>query len=221
MLIVINASSKPESTLFFRSRLEYIAEIVYFYQIFTIFSQFIQLVYTLLYIFYFFPTAKQVMNSEDCQIPVKRKRQQTGEWWLCRPEKTEETKVTDKQPTPKKSKQHSKKPSEEVPSPVKTKKDRVLKRTSQTKCAPSSSQKTNKGSERKNKQNKSRRGTPGKTKASEEIFDVIVEEQIDEQEQLEDLDPVDSSPLVLVHRDHSLDSGKVEEVLSLYLKEKQ
>ncbi|XP_010751326.3 nucleolar and coiled-body phosphoprotein 1 isoform X1 [Larimichthys crocea] len=152
-------------------------------------------------------SAKQVMNSEDCQIPVKRKRQQTGEWWLCRPEKTEETKVTDKQPTPKKSKQPSKKPSEEVPSPVKTKKDRVLKRGSQTKCAPSSSQKTNKASERKNKQNKSRRGTPGKTKASEEIFDVIVEEQIDEQEQLEDLDPVDSSPLVLVHRDHSLDSG--------------
>ncbi|XP_044031705.1 uncharacterized protein si:ch211-161h7.4 isoform X2 [Siniperca chuatsi] len=152
--------------------------------------------------------------SEDSQILGKRKRRQTGQWWLSRPQSTEETKVTDNQPTLKKSKQNNKKPSTAVPSSVKTKKDRVLlKRRNQTQTALSSSQNTNKAKEKKTKQNKNRntRGdTSDKIKATDKVYNAIEAEQIEAQQQEilnQDPDLVQSSPLDLTHRDHNLNSG--------------
>lgn len=131
------------------------------------------------------------------------------------PESTEETKVTDNHPTLKKSKQNNKEPSAAVPSSVKAKKDRVLKRRNQTLPAPLSSQNTNKANGKKNRQNQNRntRGDASdKMKATDKGFDAIEAEQTEEQQQEvpdQDLDPLQSSPLVLVQRDCSLNSGKV------------
>ncbi|XP_051267354.1 nucleolar protein dao-5 isoform X2 [Dicentrarchus labrax] len=157
------------------------------------------------------PIVSEESSSDNSQIVGKRKRRQTGNWWLSCQQSTEETKVTDNQPTVKKSKQNNKEPSAAAPSPVKTKKDRVLKQKSQSQPASPSSQNTNKGKEKKTRRNRNRntRGdTPEKMKASEEAFDVLEAEQIDEQQQEvpdQDLDPVQSSPLI--HKDHSLNSG--------------
>ncbi|XP_042366612.1 titin isoform X2 [Plectropomus leopardus] len=147
-------------------------------------------------------------SSEDNQILGKRKRRQPGEWWLSS-QTTEETKITDNQPTLKKSKQNNKKPSAAVPSPVKAKKDRVLKRRSGTPPAPSSNQNTNKSKEKKSKQRKSR-NTKGDT--SDKVFHTTEAEQIEGQEQQEVLDQSldeQTSPLVLTHRELSLSSAPV------------
>lgn len=159
-------------------------------------------------------------SSEDCQFLGKRKRRQTGHWWLSNPQSKEETEVINNQATLKKSKRNNKEPSTAVPSPVKAKKGRVLKRKTQTQPASSSSQNRNKAKEKKNKQNKNRNtigDTPEKMKATDEAFGAIEAEQNEEQEQQQqqqevpdqDLDPLQSSPLVLTHRDHSHNSGKV------------
>lgn len=102
------------------------------------------------------PVVSEGSSSEDSQMLGKRKRRQTGQWWLSCPQSTEETKVTDHQPTLKKSKPNNKEPSAAGPSPAKTKKERVLKRRNQTHKAPSSIQNTNKTKEKKTKRNKNR-----------------------------------------------------------------
>ncbi|XP_056221085.1 protein piccolo [Seriola aureovittata] len=153
--------------------------------------------------------------SEESQILGKRKRKQTGQWWLSGTQSAEETKATDNQPTLKKSKQHNKEPSATEPSPVKAKKDRPLKKRNQKQPAPSSSQSTTLARERKPKQNKKGGVSREKTKAVDEVFNTIEAEQFEEQQQQEeeevpdhDLDPVHSSPLVLAHRDLSLNPGE-------------
>ncbi|XP_035511537.1 nucleolar protein dao-5 isoform X2 [Morone saxatilis] len=158
------------------------------------------------------PIVSEESSSDNSQILGKRKRRPTGNWWLSCRQSAEETKVTDNLPTVKKSKQNNKEPSAAAAAPpVKTKKDRVLKQKNQTPPASSSSQNTNKGKEKKTRRNRNRntRGDkPDKMKASEEAFDVLETEQIDEQQPEvpdQDLDPVQSSPLV--HKDHSLNSG--------------
>lgn len=127
-------------------------------------------------------------------------------------EKTEETNVTERLPTVKKSKQKNTEPlNVAVPSPVKSKKDGELEQLNETQPGPSSSQKTNKAREKKNKQSKNRnqeRKTHRKTKASQEVFVETEAEQI-EQQKAPDLDPLHSSPLILPHRDHSSSSGKI------------
>lgn len=151
-------------------------------------------------------------SSADGQIAGKRKRRQPGQWWMSSSEKTEETNVTERLPTVKKSKQKNTQPlNVVVPSPVKSKKDGDLEQLNETQPEPSSSQKTNKPREKKTKQSKNRnqeRKTPRKTKASQEVFVETEAEQIEQQE-ASDLDPLHSSPLVLPHRDHSISSGKI------------
>lgn len=145
-------------------------------------------------------------SSADDQIAGKRKRRQPGQWWMNSSEKTEETNVTERLPTVKKSKRKNTEPlNVAVPSPVKSKKDGDLEQQP----GPSSSQKTNKAREKKTKQSKNRnqeRKTPRKTKASQEVF---VETEAEQIEQQEASDPLHSSPLVLPHRDHSSSSGKI------------
>ncbi|XP_070842572.1 nucleolar and coiled-body phosphoprotein 1 isoform X2 [Chaetodon trifascialis] len=159
------------------------------------------------------PVVSEETSSEDSQILGKRKRRQPGEWWLSCSQSTEETKVTDSRPTPKKSKQNDKEADAAAPPPAKTRKDRVLKRRTQTRPAPSTSQSTNK--EKKTKRHKSRnaRGdVPDEIKASEEVSDVFEGGRTEEQEQQkedQDLDSVQSSPLDLTNRDHSHNSAPV------------
>uniref|UniRef100_A0A8C9YXJ1 Mif2/CENP-C cupin domain-containing protein n=1 Tax=Sander lucioperca TaxID=283035 RepID=A0A8C9YXJ1_SANLU len=152
------------------------------------------------------PLVSEGSSSED-QILGKRKRRQPGQWWLDNLI-TKETKVTDNQPTLKKLKQYSQEPSATVPSPVKAKKNRVLKKRNQTQLAPSPSHNTNKAKEKKTKQNKNRK-TRGDT--ADKVFHTNKAEQFEEQEQQEvadqDLDD-QSSPLDLTHRDHSHNSGQ-------------
>ncbi|XP_078136850.1 uncharacterized protein LOC144537203 [Sander vitreus] len=146
-------------------------------------------------------------SSSDDQILGKRKRRQPGQWWLDNLF-TKETKVMDNQPTLKKLKQYSQEPSATVPSPVKAKKNRVLKKRNPTQPAPSPSHNTNKAKEKKTKQNKNRK-TRGDT--ADKVFHTNKAEQFEEQEQQEvadqDLDD-QSSPLDLTHRDHSHNSGQ-------------
>ncbi|XP_074477880.1 uncharacterized protein LOC141759590 isoform X2 [Sebastes fasciatus] len=139
-------------------------------------------------------------SSEDDQILGNRKR---------RHRTTEESKVTDNQPTLKKTKRHNKEPSAaEAPSPVKAKEDRVLKKRNQTQRAPSSSQDMNIAKEKKTKRNKNR-NTRRDTRP-DEVVHTTEAEQFEEQEQQEvahqDLDV--HSPLVLTQRSHSLISGE-------------
>nr|XP_046227714.1 protein piccolo isoform X2 [Scatophagus argus] len=145
------------------------------------------------------PAVSEESSSEDGQIVRKRKRRQPGQWWMSCSQGTEETKARNKQPTPKKSKQNKKEPSAAVLSRVKTKKDRVLKKINPTQPAPSSSQTTKQANEKQTKQNKNR-STRGETPEKQQ-------QKEQEQEQVLDLDPVHCSPLVLPHRDHSLNSG--------------
>lgn len=162
------------------------------------------------------PVVSEGNSSEDSQFLGKRKRRQTGKWWVSSPHSPEEAKVTDNQPTLKRSKQNNTQPSAAVPSPVQTKKNKVLKRRNKTQPEPSSSRNTHKAKEKKTKRNnnKNTRGdTPHEMKATDKIFNAIEAEQIEEEEQQQevpdqDLDPVQSSPLVLAHRDHSLNSSK-------------
>ena len=200
--------------------------------------KFIASYYAALYIFIFFPSDKDIMNSEaqadekdkQNKLPVvseesssedsptlgKRKRRPPGQWWLSCSENTEETKVTDNRPTLKKAKQSKKELPTTGPSPVKSKKDRVLKKRNQAEPVASSSKNTNKAKEKKTKQNKKRITERGemadKMKASESVFSATEAEPTEEQQQEEkvlDQDSVESCPLVLAHRDHSQNSGKV------------
>lgn len=157
------------------------------------------------------PVVSEESSSPVGQIPGKRKRRQPGQWWTSCSEKTEETNVTERLPTVKKSKQKNTEPfNVAVPSPVKSKKDGDLEQLNETQPRPLSSQKTNKAREKKTKKSKNRiqeRKSARKTKASQEVFVETEAEQIEQQEAL-DLDPLHSSPLVL-HRDHSSSSGKI------------
>lgn len=156
-------------------------------------------------------------SSGNDQIIGKRKRRPPGQWWLNSMQGTEDVKVTDTQPTLKKSKQNNKQTPAPEPSPVKTKKDRGLKRRNQPQPLPLSSQTTNAAKEKRTKQNKniSERGNiPGKLKTLHKECDVTEAGQIEEQQECldQDPDPLGSSPLVLAHKDHSLNSGRMKEL---------
>ncbi|XP_076577482.1 uncharacterized protein LOC143314387 isoform X2 [Chaetodon auriga] len=159
------------------------------------------------------PLVSEETSSEDSQILGKRKRRQPGEWWLSCSQSTEETKVTDSRQTPKKSKQNDKKAAAAAPPPAKTKKDRVLKRRTQTRPAPSTSQSTNKEKKTKRHKNRKSRGdVPDEMKASEEVSDMFEggrTEEHEQQKENQDLDSVQSSPLDLTNRDHSHNSAPV------------
>uniref|UniRef100_A0A3Q1FGV1 Uncharacterized LOC110961908 n=2 Tax=Acanthochromis polyacanthus TaxID=80966 RepID=A0A3Q1FGV1_9TELE len=156
------------------------------------------------------PVVSAESSSEDSPVFGKRRRRQTGQWWLNCDHATDETE--NQQPTPKKTKQNKKEPSSAVASPVKVKK--VYKKRNQKESVPSSSPNTNKAKGKKTKRNKKRNArvdTPGK-KTRDEVFSMSEAEQTEEQEQQQevphqDLDPELSSPLVFAHRDHSLNSG--------------
>ncbi|KAM6908115.1 uncharacterized protein PEZ65_016426 [Lycodopsis pacificus] len=139
-------------------------------------------------------------SSEDHQILGKRRKRPPGQWWSGQ-QITEETKLTDDQPTLKKSKQHNQEPSAAAPSPVETKKDRVLKKRKQTQPAPPSTQNTNKAKGKKTKQNKNTTDS-----RPDEVFQAIEAEQQQQEDQDQELDG-QSSPLVLSRKDHSLNSG--------------
>ncbi|XP_008295691.1 neurofilament heavy polypeptide isoform X2 [Stegastes partitus] len=152
------------------------------------------------------PVVSAESSSEDSQVLGKRKRRQTGQWWLNNPQTTEE--AENQQPVLKKTKQSNKEPSRVVASPAKGK--RVYKKRSLKQPALLSSPNTTKAKEKKVKQSKKRnaKGHNVDKKTTEEVFEA---EQTEEQEQRElpdqDLDQEPSSPLVFSHRDHSLNSG--------------
>ncbi|XP_039983520.1 ankyrin repeat domain-containing protein 11 isoform X2 [Xiphias gladius] len=158
------------------------------------------------------PVEFERSSPEESQILGKQRRKQTGQWWLSSPQITEVIKVTDNQPMLKKFKQHNKEPSAAEPSPVKAKKDRVLKKRNQKQPVPSSSQSTIKAKEKKTRWNKNRPATgdtADKMKATDEVFNTTEAEQIEQQQEVldQDHDPVHSSPLVFKHKDLSLNSG--------------
>lgn len=134
-------------------------------------------------------------SSVDDQVRDKRKRKQTGQWWLSCPKSTEETKVPDNQPVLKRSKQNSKGLGAEVSPPVKSKNEVLLKQRHHN---------TNK---KRNKINKhgTTEDNPNKMKATVEPH-MIGSELIEDQEQQQDVLDQDQD-LVLPHRDHSFNSG--------------
>ncbi|KAG7224909.1 hypothetical protein INR49_014825 [Caranx melampygus] len=112
--------------------------------------------------------ASEGSSSEEGQSLGKRKRKQTGQWWLSSQGK-EETKATNNPPTVKKSKQHRKEPRAAEPSPVKAK-----------------DQSTVQAKEKKPKRDKNRPargGTPVKRKATRQVFNTNEAEERDEQQQ--------------------------------------
>ncbi|XP_037312326.2 protein piccolo [Pungitius pungitius] len=128
------------------------------------------------------PVASKETSSEaEDVINWKRKRRPVGQWWATQPI-TEEAKLTDSQPTVKKSKQHNQEP-------VKTKKDRVLQKKKQ--IQPSRPN-PNKSKGRKTKQSK--------------IKNTREDSRPDKEPQHQDQDAL-SSPLDLSHRDHSSNLG--------------
>ncbi|TNN88819.1 hypothetical protein EYF80_000696 [Liparis tanakae] len=148
-------------------------------------------------------------SPEVSPILGNRKRRHSGQWWLLDQQISEKTKFTDKKTpknTLKKSKQPNQEPSAAVPSPLKTKKDRALKKRNQTPPAPPSSRNTNKAKGQKSKPNKNTRD--GSRPA--EVLQVMEAEHFEEQPQqeVEDQD-LDGQPSPLVHsrRDHSHNSG--------------
>lgn len=158
-------------------------------------------------------------SSEESNFLGRRKRKQPGHWWLSCPQITEETKVTDKQPTPKKSKQNNKDPTAGVLSPVKAKKDRVLKRRHQKQLVTASSENTNTEKKTKRKNKSAREETPDGRKPTDEVFKTMEIEQIEDhnkQHNVPDEDPdLQLSPLVLAKRDLGVGSGE-EEVLTFF-----
>lgn len=144
--------------------------------------------------------AGQESLSDNSHLLGKRKRRQTGQWWMSCPESTEDAKTPDNQPTLKRSKQNS------AAAPSQTKKNKVLKRRSQTQPQLSPSHNTTKVKTKKAKQteNRNTRGDKqNKRKVTDEVFDVS------EAEQDQDQDQEQSSPLVLTHRDHTHSSAPV------------
>ena len=163
------------------------------------------------------PVESEGRSTGVVELIAKRKRRPPGEWWIYSGQGSEETKDTEEQPQSKKSKQNNRKPPAAAPSPVQTKKQRVLKKMNQAEPIASSSQSTNNNKSKKEKKVKrtkqpnDRNNRRDNVKASKALD--AVEEQIELQEQQQfmdkDLDPLQSSPLLLTHRDQSLDSGKV------------
>lgn len=148
----------------------------------------------------------------DSPIITKRKRRQPGEWWVSSSQGLEETDVTDRQPTAKKSKQNKNKPKTALISPVNAKKDGAAKRRNQKQLVQSPVQKTQtlkKGNKiKKDKQNNNltlKGGTPGRRK----LFHEVEAGQIECQEVMDqDVGPLHSSPLDLPERNHSLNPSK-------------
>lgn len=146
-------------------------------------------------------------SSGDGQVIGKRMRRQPGQWWMSCSERPEETEVTASQPTQKR--QSKKEPKAATASPVKGKKDRILKRGDQQ-PAPSSVQNTKhpklkKGNkEKRNNQNKNV-NRKGEAPVQMTVFDEVEAEE-DKQQEIQD--PLLSSPLALTNRDLILNSGK-------------
>ncbi|XP_028289400.1 protein IWS1 homolog isoform X3 [Parambassis ranga] len=96
------------------------------------------------------PGDSEENSSEVSQIHGKRKRKQTGLWWLSCPQSTEET--DNHQPTLKKSKENNKKPNTAETSPIKAK-GKVFKKRNHNEPVH-----TNKATEKRRRQNKKTRG---------------------------------------------------------------
>ncbi|XP_063730024.1 uncharacterized protein si:ch211-161h7.4 isoform X1 [Eleginops maclovinus] len=176
------------------------------------------------------PVVSKGSSSDDSLVLGKRKSRQPGEWWMehrspertavksnqptvkrakqknkqpsaaavASPVRAETDKDTDYQPTIKKYKKPDQEPCGAAASPAKGKKDKVVKKRNQTRPAPSSSHKTNKAKEKK--QNKK---TGGQT-WGEEMHTAEADHSEEQQEEGEDQQ---SSPLVFSHRDLSNNSG--------------
>ncbi|XP_041670688.1 inner centromere protein [Cheilinus undulatus] len=151
---------------------------------------------------------------EADQVLGKRKRKQTGQWWM---NNTEHTQTTDNQPTDKKQLKKNKERVAASRSPVKAKKEKVSKKKSQTETKPSFHQETNKVQEKKAKQSKRRNKggeTPDRKKTTDELLDKTETERVEELEQQAEIPDSNaavseesSSPLDLSHRHHSLSTG--------------
>ncbi|CAJ1082132.1 uncharacterized protein si:ch211-161h7.4 isoform X2 [Xyrichtys novacula] len=125
------------------------------------------------------PMSDENLSNDEDNL-WRRKRQQIKQWLMTSPEKT---KVTDRQSTSKKTKQ-KKEPNTATASPVKAKKENLLKRGKKTETASSSSQKTTKAKAKKTKpsKNKNKEDSPVKKKATHKVFDEIEVEQVGEHE---------------------------------------
>ncbi|XP_029979442.1 altered inheritance of mitochondria protein 21 isoform X2 [Sphaeramia orbicularis] len=168
-------------------------------------------------------------SSENCQIPNKRKRKQTGQWWLSCPQNTEEMPVSDnQQPTVKKTKQINKESTAAVASPVKSLPGGGLKKSKQRQSVATSSQKqrqkTNEGKARRIKTKPRRAGSPDKKKATHKESNEDSAEPIQEQEPEapdEELNGGQSTPVVDPHRDRSINSEPEEQIKEAKLEKRQ
>lgn len=148
------------------------------------------------------PSVSRESSPED-EVLVKRKRKQTGQWWLSSYENTEEPK--NKKPTVKKPRRNSKDLSTAVLSLVKAKRDKAHKKRNQKQSVLLLNEHKNK--EKKTKQTRKRRVAPDESKAADEIFNTNDPEQEQQQILDENLVEEDSSPLVFSRRDYSINSG--------------
>ncbi|XP_029004980.1 neurofilament heavy polypeptide [Betta splendens] len=152
------------------------------------------------------PAGSTGSSSEDSEFFGKRKRKQPGQWWISCPQNAEETKVTDNQPTTKKSKPNKRQPTAELPSPIKPKKDKDLKKINQKLSVPVASKHTNTAADKKKKLNVKRRvETPDKRKTTDVEQIDVKDQQLDVagQDQVHE----DLSPFKFAPRHLSLGSG--------------
>lgn len=151
-------------------------------------------------------------SSAESQVIRKRQRRPPGHWWVSSAISAEAADVTEPQPMAKKPEQRS---TESMQSPAKRKKGEDLERLADKEPVPSTNQKKSQARGKKPLQNKSGgqvRVKPRKTKASHKVFVETEAEQVkvrEQQQELLDSDPLNSSPLLLPLRDHSSNSGEV------------
>ncbi|KAM9333335.1 uncharacterized protein KZ484_018354 isoform 2-T3 [Pholidichthys leucotaenia] len=153
------------------------------------------------------PVISEEGSSEDNQVLGKRKRKQTGQWWLSNPQTTDN--MADHQSTIKKPNPKRTKPSAAEPSNENAKKDKVLKSKNKepellsSQCTNNCKEKNTEQNEKETKQ----RGASGKRKVAIDVFNTPEPDHTEHREVPKDLDEEESSPLVLKKRDPSINSG--------------
>lgn len=157
------------------------------------------------------PVVLEKSSSAESRISGKRQRRPPGQWWMSSTLDIEGWDGTECQPTATK---HKLSHTESKQSRAKRKKDEDLERLNEKKPVQSSSQTTNQAREKMTKQNKREgqvRAKPRKTKVSQKVFVETDTEQVEMQQQQEllDCDPPNSSPLLPSHRHHSSSSGEI------------
>lgn len=145
-------------------------------------------------------------SSTESQNGGKRQRRPPGQWWMSTTLAAEGADGAEPQPT------------DSMRSPAKRKKGEDSERLNEKEPAPSTSQKRSQARGKKPKQSKSGGqvgAKPRKTKASQRVFvetdeagQVEVRDEQQQQRELSDSNPLNSSTSLLPLRDHSSSSGE-------------